>query len=109
MNFSFKILAFLDIRLKLLGTQVKRLALAVFAFQAGTQGSPQRAARAFYVGEAVKITVVVVLFVAVFRYLRITFNDALAMFLAYLATFFVYWAALATGRPGFSGTMPRKR
>ena len=52
----------------------------------------ERALRAFYGGEALKLVVVVGLFVAAFRLTKVA---PLAMFAAFAATFFVYWIALA--------------
>lgn len=72
------------------------LALALIAFRGGRQ-SPERAARSFYVGEAAKVVVVVVLFAVVLSTVRVV---PAAMFAAYVATFFVYWAALAKALPG---------
>jgi ATP synthase protein I len=65
----------------------------------GGAGSAQRALGAFYLGEAVKLTVVVVLFVVVLKLVRVA---PLAMFAAFAATLLVYWIALlgALPRPG---------
>jgi ATP synthase protein I len=74
------------------------LALAIIAFRGGKQ-SPERAARSFYVGEAAKVVVVIALFAVVLTTIKVV---PAAMFGAYVATFFVYWAALARALPGFS-------
>ena len=60
--------------------------------------------RGFYVGEAVKVAVVVVLFTLVLRTLKVS---PLAMFAAYVATFFVYWVALANALPPLGGYPPK--
>ncbi|MEO7774378.1 MAG: ATP synthase subunit I [Steroidobacteraceae bacterium] len=73
------------------------LALALIAFRGGQQ-SPQRIARAFFVGEAAKVAVVVALFVVVLTAMEVV---PAALFGAYVATFFVYWAALARALPAF--------
>ena len=59
------------------------------------------AVRAFYVGEAAKLATVVVLFVVVLRTMKVA---PLAMFAAYVATFFVYWVALANALPTLGGS-----
>lgn len=64
------------------------LALAGFSRQAA---DPERALRAFYRGEALKLVVVIGLFIAAFRLTKVA---PLAMFAAFAATFFVYWIAL---------------
>jgi ATP synthase protein I len=53
----------------------------------------------FYAGEAVKIVVVIVLFVVVLKTVRVA---ALAMFVGFAATFLVYWVALLGALPGLS-------
>src|SRR3954453_3984201 len=60
-----------------------------FASPAGAQ--PERVARAFYLGEGVKLAVTVTLFVVVLLMLKVSF---LALFATYIATLFVYWIAL---------------
>ena len=56
------------------------------------QAARQRALSAFYVGEAVKLAVViVVLFVLVLKWMKVA---PLAMLAAFAATFLVYWIAL---------------
>lgn len=52
----------------------------------------EHALRAFYGGEALKLVVVIGLFVAAFTLTKVA---PLAMFAAFAATFFVYWIALA--------------
>jgi ATP synthase protein I len=75
------------------------LALIGFAPRAGSQ--PDQVARAFYVGEGVKLAVTVALFVAVFVTLKVSFA---ALFATYIATLFVYWIALANALPPLAGT-----
>lgn len=74
---------------------VASFAMWVFAFGSGQGEDPQRVARSFYVGEAVKLAVTVVLFIVVLRLVPVS---AAPMFGAYIATLFVYWIALATAR-----------
>ena len=59
------------------------------------------AVRAFFVGEAAKLVTVVVLFIVVLRTMKVA---PLAMFVAYMATFFVYWVALANALPTLGGS-----
>jgi ATP synthase protein I len=75
------------------------LAMAALAFS-GSGGSAQRAAGAFYVGEAVKLAVVVVLFVAVLKRVRVV---PLALFAGFAATYLVYWIALVSVLPASGG------
>lgn len=73
------------------------LALALIAFRGGGRQSPERAARSFYLGEAAKVVVVIASFAVVLATLKVV---PAALFGAYVATFFVYWAALARALPG---------
>jgi len=75
------------------------LAMAGLVF-GGRTASPARALGAFYLGEAVKLAVVVVLFVVVLKVMRVA---PLAMFAAFAATFLVYWIALLRALPATSG------
>jgi ATP synthase protein I len=72
------------------------LALAVLAFRPSAVRDPMSAVRAFFLGEAAKLVTVVVLFIVVLRTMKVS---PLAMFAAYVATFFVYWVALANALP----------
>ena len=72
------------------------LVMAALSFRRSSLGDPHSAVRGFYVGEAAKLATVVVLFVVVLRTLKVS---PLAMFAAYVATFFVYWVALANALP----------
>ena len=82
------------------------LVMAVLSFGGSAAGaSAQRAIRAFYVGEAAKLAVVVVCFVVVFKALKVS---PLPLFAAYLATFFVYWVALANALPPLGGGTGRR-
>ena len=74
------------------------LVLIGFASPAGA--AAERVARAFYVGEAVKLAVTVALFVTVFVTMKVSFA---ALFGAYIATLFVYWIALANALPPLAG------
>jgi ATP synthase protein I len=80
------------------------LAMTALSFRKSFAADAQRAVSGFYVGEAVKLAVVVVLFVLVLRTLKVS---PLAMFAAYMATFFVYWVALANALPPLGGTSPK--
>lgn len=76
------------------------LALVGFAFRPGLAADARTVARAFYVGEAVKLGVTVVLFALVLRFVKVSGG---ALFGAYAATFLVYWIALANALPPFLG------
>ncbi|TLY73340.1 MAG: hypothetical protein E6K49_14595 [Gammaproteobacteria bacterium] len=73
------------------------LVMAALSFGGSAGVNAQRALRAFYVGEAVKVALVVLLFVVVLKVMTVA---PLAMLAAYVATFFVYWGAFATARRG---------
>lgn len=79
---------------------VASLVMALLAFGRKTDQNAQRAVRAFYVGEAFKLALVIVLFIVVLRSMKVSPG---AMFAGYLATFFVYWVALANALPSLSG------
>jgi ATP synthase protein I len=81
------------------------VAMAALSFGGPAGFDAQRALRAFYVGEAVKVAVVVVLFVLVLKMMEVV---PLALFAAYVATFFVYWIALANALPSFGGPGGRR-
>ncbi len=83
---------------------VASLAMAVLSFGGSAASEPQRALRALYIGEAAKVAVVIVLFVAVLRTLKVV---ALAMLGSYIATFFVFWVALAGALPAFGRSESR--
>jgi len=76
------------------------LAMALLSFGSGTGVDAQRAVRAFYVGEAFKVMLVVALFIVVLKSMKVSPG---AMFAAYVATFFVYWVALANALPPLGG------
>jgi len=80
---------------------VASLAMAGLSFAGTAATDPQRAIRAFYVGEGAKVAIVIVLFVAVLRTMRVV---ALAMLGSYIATFFVFWIALAGALPAMGRT-----
>ena len=75
------------------------LAMAGLVF-GGSAGGAQRALNRFYAGEALKLAVVVVLFVVVLKVMRVA---PLAMFAGFAATFLVYWIALLAALPTVSG------
>jgi ATP synthase protein I len=72
------------------------LVMAALSFRRSSLANPHSAVRGFYVGEAAKLATVVVLFIVVLRTMKVS---PLAMFAAYVATFFVYWVALANALP----------
>ena len=71
---------------------VASLVMALLAFRRGSLAGGPRVLGAFYLGEAIKVTVAIVAFVLV---LTLTTVSAGAMFATYLATFLVYWIVLA--------------
>jgi ATP synthase protein I len=75
------------------------LAMAALVF-GGASRSPQRALGAFYVGEAVKLAVVIVLFVVVLKMVRVV---PLALFAGFAATYLGYWIALVGALPAAGG------
>jgi ATP synthase protein I len=85
---------------------VASCALALIAFGSPSGAAAERVARAFYVGEGVKLAVTVALFVVVFLNMTVSF---VALFATYIATLFVYWIALANALPPLAGTAPAKR
>ncbi len=76
------------------------LVMALLGFSGQSVVDAQRALRAFLVAEAAKIAVVIVLFVVVLKTLRVV---PLAMLGTYVATFFVFWVALANALPPLGG------
>src|SRR5262245_49535958 len=89
----------------LLGGGISTLAslvMAALSFRRSSLANPYSAVRGFYVGEAAKLATVVVLFVVVLRTMKVS---PLAMFAAYVATFFVYWVALANALPTLRGAV----
>ena len=76
------------------------LAMAALVF-GGAGASAQRVLGAFYVGEAVKLVVVVVLFVVALKLMRV---QPLAMLAGFAATYLMYWVALAAALPRLTGT-----
>ena len=75
------------------------LAMAGLVF-GGSGGGAERAMNRFYLGEALKLVVVVVLFVVVLKAMRVA---PLAMFAGFAATFLVYWIALLAALPALGG------
>ena len=75
------------------------LAMAGLVF-GGSGGGAERAMNRFYLGEALKLAVVVVLFVVVLKAMRVA---PLAMFAGFAATFLVYWIALLGVLPALGG------
>jgi len=86
---------------------VASLAMTFLSFGSRAGSDAQHAMRAFLVGEAVKLGLVVVMFVVVLKLLKVS---PAALFAAYVATFFVYWLALASALPTFGAQgVPRER
>jgi F0F1-type ATP synthase assembly protein I len=84
---------------------VASLAMALLGFAGRSATDPQRAMRTFFVGETAKIVVMIVLFVAVLKTMKVV---PLAMLGAYVATFFVFWVALANALPPLGGDASRR-
>lgn len=80
---------------------VASLAMAMLGVGGRSAATAHRAMRAFFVGEAVKVALVIVLFVAVLKTMKVV---PLAMLGTYIATFFVFWIALANALPPLGGT-----
>jgi ATP synthase protein I len=68
--------------------------MAMLSFGKGAATDPLRALRAFFVGEVAKVSVVIVLFVAVLKTMKVVPQ---AMLGAYVATFFVALGCVAIG------------
>ena len=85
---------------------VSSLAMALLGFGGRSAADPQRAVRTFFVGETAKIAVMIVLFVAVLKTMKVV---PLAMLGTYVATFFVFWVALANALPPLGGGARRRR
>jgi ATP synthase protein I len=77
------------------------LAMVLFAFNRRAGSDPARIARSFLVGEGVKLAVMVAAFVVVLTTMKVSMG---ALFATYVATFFVYWIALANALPPLAGT-----
>ena len=71
------------------------LAMAGVVF-GGAGGSAPQALNRLYLGEALKLAVVVVLFAVVLKMMKVA---PLAMFAAFAATFLAYWIALLRALP----------
>lgn len=80
------------------------LAMALLGFAGRAAVDPQRAVRAFFVGETAKIALMIVLFVMVLKTMKVV---PLAMLGTYVATFFVHWVALANALPPLGGVRAR--
>jgi ATP synthase protein I len=78
---------------------VGSVAMVALVF-AGAAARAPRIVAAFYTGEAVKLAVVVTLFVAVLRLVRVV---PLAMLAGFAATYLVYWIALVGALPATGG------
>ena len=83
------------------------LVMALLSFGGKSAADGQRAMRAFLIGETAKIAIVIVLFVLVLRTMKVV---PLAMLGTYVATFCVFWIALANVLPPLGGrNVPRGR
>jgi ATP synthase protein I len=76
------------------------LVMAAVVLGGASAAGPRRALGAFYLGEAVKLALVMALFVVVLKVMRVA---PLAMFAAFAATFLVYWLALLAALPTVGG------
>lgn len=74
------------------------LAMVLLAFGNKPGADAQSVARAFYLGEGVKIAVMIGSFVLVLNTMKVSMGALLG---AYIATFFVYWIALARSSSAF--------
>jgi len=79
------------------------LAMVAVAFRQAAAASPARLLGTFFGGEALKLVVVVVLFVVVLRWLH---PAPIALLATYGATFVVYWLALGFGLSARATTPP---
>jgi ATP synthase protein I len=79
---------------------VGSLAMVGVVFGGIASGGAVRALGAFYTGEAVKLALVVALFVVVLKLVRVA---PLAMFAGFAATYLVYWVALVGALPMGAG------
>jgi ATP synthase protein I len=79
------------------------LVMAALVFGGGKAQDAQRALGMFYVGEAVKVALVIALFVLVLKLVDVA---PFAMFIAFAATFLVYWIALVRALPTLGGPRP---
>jgi F0F1-type ATP synthase assembly protein I len=77
------------------------LSMALLGLSGRPAADPQRTMRAFLIGEIAKIALVIVLFVAVLKTMKVV---PAAMLGTYVATFFVFWVALANALPPLGGT-----
>ena len=80
------------------------LVMAGLVFGGGKVLDAQRVLGTFYLGEAVKVAVVIVLFVLTLKWVNVA---PLAMLLAFAATFLVYWIALVSALPSLGRARPR--
>ena len=84
---------------------VASLAMALLGFGGRSITDPQRAVRTFLVGETAKIAVMIMLFIVVLKTMKVV---PLAMLGAYVATFVVFWVALANALPPLGGVGRRR-
>ena len=80
---------------------VASLAMAFLGVGGRSAADPERALRTFFIGETAKLAVMIVLFIAVLKTMRVV---PLAMLGTYAATFLVFWVALANVLPPLGRT-----
>lgn len=85
---------------------VASLAMVAVAFRPAAAVSPGRLLGTFFGGEALKLVVVVALFVVVLRWLH---PAPIALLVTYGATFVVYWLALGLALPAQAMGRPLRR
>lgn len=85
---------------------IASLAMTTLSFRKSSVVDAQRLVRGFYLGEAVKLALVVVLFIVVLKTVKVA---PMPMFAAYMATFLAYWIALANALPPLGGGPPAGR
>ena len=79
------------------------LLMALLVFGGGKATDAQRVLGTFYLGEALKVALMIALFVVVLKWMNVA---PLAMFAAFAATFLVYWIALLSALPAAGRMRP---
>ena len=79
-------------------------AMVLLAFGRSGGADAMQIARSFYIGEGLKLVIMIAGFILVLTTLKVSM---VALFCAYVATFFVYWAALANVLPPLGGAPVR--
>jgi ATP synthase protein I len=86
-------------------SSVASLAMALVAFGKTATTDVPRALQGFFLGEAAKVAVVIVLFAVVLKTMKVV---PLAMLGSYIATFFVFWVALYQWTGSRQGRAPQE-